>query len=54
MEIKFWDKEKQEYDNERYYKIDSDLQVFGFDRFNMEFNDKAIEPHFYLNGERVA
>lgn len=64
MEIKFWDVNKKEYDNYNRYVIE-DMNVYKLDTSRLgyydlqedevlEFVGDEIEPHFYLNGKRIA
>ena len=56
MEIKFWDKEKKEYDNQNNYYVCEDgqaMELYGGMDASLEIVTH-IEPHFYINGERVA
>ena len=64
MEIKLWNKEDNQYD--RYHHINDEDIVLGLDMkvYQLVFRnwdygiDKErrldLEPHFYINGERVA
>lgn len=53
MEIRFWDKEDNLYLHDEYredYALRRDMIIV-----NMTGNEiMNLEPHFYINGERVA
>lgn len=55
MEIKFFDNEICDYIDDQYLMVDSSLGVYR-DNYNDHGASfmKNIEPHFYLNGERIA
>ena len=54
MEIKFWDKEKQEYEERQTYYVNSDGAACIIGHGIEEFQFENIEPHFYIDGERIA
>ena len=58
MEIKFWDKVKCEYNVYNDYYLNEYLNVYEediTDYYGSTFElRKGIEPHFYVNGKRVA
>lgn len=55
MEIRYWNIEQEHYTDMPawYYFIDKNGDVFCEGKDGME-EQLHIEPHFYINGERVA
>lgn len=54
MEIKFWDLNTEEYVNGSKFMINDSLGVYEDEGYDGMYICNHIEPHFYLNGERVA
>ena len=56
MEIKYWNKEKEQYeiDDKNLYFVNNDGMVVRHVAIGEIRRCSKIEPHFYINGGRVA
>lgn len=54
--IKFWDKQEQKYEELRWLAIDDDMEILEIEveHYATGNINSRFEPHFFVNGERIA